>query len=988
GSGGTAVCSAETLSGDTVLSDMFDRGYSVACRDASVPIGRLYALRLRNGDPAVRLAGDRKDRVTCDAPQPERAEGLDDLTRASCRTTDTNVPYEVYSKRLGNTLFVAEGLVGYDSVLRLCLRSLIANRPVSGEVAVAITGAGDPASFARAQAGSISPQRAMAEAYRRNNSGNYAEAAEFFGTLSGSDKAAASRPEALVNEALQKSNLGAFGEADSLFARAEPLVGSDPVLQRQLRNYRAMHLLNQGQVAEAEAELARPMPDAGASAATSVGQLVIDKATADQLSSETQAARMVGRSEGLSPQDKAQILDAQALQIRGAMLRLQGKQAEAVDALNRAQNGLVVVREGRIAATLWMRAQILGELADISESNGNRTEAESQLGQAVALIEADYPGTSLLLTAKGRLAAFYARTGRADTALAAFRAITTGDVDTDVASPALRRVLGAYFELLTGPNGPPTAAAELFRASQLLIRPGVAQTQAILARELSGGSDEAARLFRQSVNLTRDIERSRIQLAGLQASGTAPDSRIQPLKASLARAEADQVATQAQLAQFPRFRALSNATIALDVLQAQLRPGEAYYKMVVLDSGAYGVFVTPQGARAFRIGATPRGLERLVDTLRDTISKPENGQLVTLPFDVDAAHRLYVALFGPVQGDVAAVRHLIFEPDGAMMRLPPNLLVMDQASVDAYQARAARPNDDGFDFRGVAWLGRDRDISTAVSARTFADLRQVAPSHARAQYIGFGQNAPANAFFLPASATRGLMSDDCSYSLGAWSRPISAAELLTARQVLSSHNEGEADVVTGRAFSDDAIMERTDLDQYRIVHFATHGLLVPPRPECPAKPALMTSFGGANSDGLLSFGEIFDLRLDADVVILSACDTAGRASAAANREAGVTTGGEFALDGLVRAFIGAGGRVVIASHWPVPDQFDATKRLISGMFAAPVGASTADALHAAQRALMDDAATSHPFYWAAFAIVGDGAAPLIRPEPARTASLK
>ena len=91
----------------------------------------------------------------------------------------------------------------------------------------------------------------------------------------------------------------------------------------------------------------------------------------------------------------------------------------------------------------------------------------------------------------------------------------------------------------------------------------------------------------------------------------------------------------------------------------------------------------------------------------------------------------------------------------------------------------------------------------------------------------------------------------------------------------------------------------------------------------------------------------------------------------------MTTGGDQALDGLVRAFVGAGGRSVIASHWPVPDDYDATKRLISGLFTAPPGTSTATALRTAEQALMDDPLTSHPYYWSGFAIVGDGAAALI-----------
>ena len=106
----------------------------------------------------------------------------------------------------------------------------------------------------------------------------------------------------------------------------------------------------------------------------------------------------------------------------------------------------------------------------------------------------------------------------------------------------------------------------------------------------------------------------------------------------------------------------------------------------------------------------------------------------------------------------------------------------------------------------------------------------------------------------------------------------------------------------------------------------------------------------------------------------------------ASREAGVATGGNYALDGLVRAFVGAGARSVIASHWPVPDEFDATKRLISGLLGARPGEPIAQALADAQAGLMDDPKTSHPFYWAAFIILGDGAKPLINTAPPRIAS--
>lgn len=993
GTGTGTLCTAEAQLQSQAFGTMFDRGYQIVCRDAAVPVGQLYVLRTVGGDPAPRLAALRAGKATCAAPASAQVEGLGNVEVIDCRLNDADVGYRVYLRRSGRALHVAEGLTGYDSALRLGLRSLAADRVVEGEVQIATTGAGDPAAFARVQAGQQDPQRALAEAYRRNNAGAYAEASEYFAALAQRDTGPVGQAEALANQGLQRSNLGRYGEAESLFGRAEELAASEPVIARRLRNYRAMHLLNQGKAGEALVMLDREVPAIRGSRA--VGDLVIDRPTAGRLSAESPGASRLRGPEGLTDEDKAQVLDGQALHLRGVVLRLQGRGAEAVAPLERALTELVAVRGGRIAATLWLRAQIHGELAGLAEARGDGAEAERQHRTGIALLEANYPGSAALYSARGLLAGYYARTGRIEPALALYRGIVEANLDTGDASPALRRLLEPYFELLVREGAGPGATADLFTASQILVRPGVAQTQAILARELSGGSDEAARMFRQSVTLTRDIERGRVELARLQASDqptAATAARIASLGAEIEGWQRDQVAMQARLAIFPRYRAVSSGTLALADLQGLLRPGEAYYKMLALGDHGYAVFVTRDGARAFRIGATPRELDAQVDALRATISVVENGQQLTYPFDLEGAHRLYQALFAPVAGELAGVTHLVFEPDGAMLRLPPNLLVMDRAGIEAYRARmAANPNDDGFDFRGINWLGRDRDISTAVSVRAFRDVRNAPPSRARAEYLGFGQNAPATAFYLPSGEGGGTRAPDgaqpgCSWSLAAWNRPISARELVAAGNAASMGRPNEAEIVTGAAFTDSAIRRRGDLDQYRILHFATHGLTTPPRPECPARPALLTSFGDGDSDGLLTFAEIFDLRLDADLIILSACDTASGAGTAATAEAGLSSTGEYALDGLVRAFVGAGGRLIIASHWPVPDDFDATERLIAALFRAQPGTSTAGALRQAQRALMDERDTSHPYYWSGFAVVGDGTAPVIRAGAAQTAA--
>ena len=330
-----------------------------------------------------------------------------------------------------------------------------------------------------------------------------------------------------------------------------------------------------------------------------------------------------------------------------------------------------------------------------------------------------------------------------------------------------------------------------------------------------------------------------------------------------------------------------------------------------------------------------------VTALRNSIVRIENGEAVTEPFDLVRARAMYLTLFGPVDGEVRGLKHLIFEPDGPMLQLPPYLLPATQAGVDAYAARAPRPSGDPFDFTGVDWLGRGREISISVGPRSFLDMRAIAPSRARQAYLGLGENAVA--LTRPMAA----VADECDWPIAMWQDPISADELKVAEARFGPAAKPARDRRGVQRCRPAAGSD--SLDQYRVLHFATHGLVTAPRPDCPARPALVTSFAPDGSDGLLSFREIFDLKLDADVVILSACDTAGSATAAVSREAGIATGGNYALDGLVRAFVGAGARSVVASHWPVPDDYDATKRLVGGLVGAQPGQPLAAALEQAQK---------------------------------------
>ncbi len=970
------LCTAQSASADPQLANMFDRAFRILCRDAATPVGKLYVLRASMADATARLTMNRRDGVTCGRPAASTIEGLTGVTRADC--TAGQLTWSVYLRQGRNSVQAAEGLGGYASALKLGLRAIAADRAVSGTVDVAVTEAGDPAAFARAQAGTLDPGQALAEGYARNNAANYAESAAFFDTLAERSRSGAAgftkSAEYLANQALQQSNLGAFPEAELLFRRAEAAADpSDPLVLRMLRNFRAMHQLNRGRPDAALAELQRSRNDFRPDYDNArLQQGFIDLPIAQKLNTETTSlARISGVDVRLTLAERIAIFDAQAQYLQGIIARDKGDRSASRSAFGTAIVTLDALRGGRVASVAWLKAAILGDLSALAEADGRGGDARKALETAVALLAVEYPESAALLGGQSRLAALLARQGDAAGSRRLFRAVVAASPAIAGASAAIRPLFGDYFALLVDQGS--AGAADFFDASQILARPGVAQTQAVLARELSAGNDAAAGLFRQSITLSRDIVRAETDIARLAGKPSLTADEIATLEGARAERERlgrDQTAILAQLSAYPRYRVLSTAMVGLADLQAKLRTGEAYYKLVLVGDASYGVLIGHDDARIFRVRASPDALGTLVATLRSSIVTIENGRPATYPFDAAAARTLYTALFGPVAAAMPNVQHLIFEPDGALLQLPVNLLISADTGLGDYAARVADPNADAFDMRGIAWLGRDRLVSTAVSPRAFLDNRAIPASTAPRTYLGLGENAAPPPRLTLAAAPP---ADSCDWPLRQWSSPISPAELTIAARLIGN---GSAEVLTGAGFTDTVIGARRDLDQFRVLHFATHGLVTAPRPECPARPALVTSFGGSESDGLLSFREVFDLKLNADTVILSACDTAGTATAAATREAGVATGGNYALDGLVRAFVGAGARTVIASHWPVPDNYDATKTLITGLFSGGRDISVGEALRQSQVRLMDAAETSHPYYWSGFAIIGDAAKPL------------
>jgi CHAT domain-containing protein len=151
-----------------------------------------------------------------------------------------------------------------------------------------------------------------------------------------------------------------------------------------------------------------------------------------------------------------------------------------------------------------------------------------------------------------------------------------------------------------------------------------------------------------------------------------------------------------------------------------------------------------------------------------------------------------------------------------------------------------------------------------------------------------------------------------------------------------------------------------ELSQYRIVHFATHGLLNSEHPELSGLVFSLVDKNGKPQDGFLQLQDIYNLNLPADLVVLSACETA----------LGKEINGE-GLIGLTRGFMYAGASRVVASLWKVSDV--ATARLMAYFYSAMEkdGLPPAAALRAAQIQMWKQKRWSAPYYWAGFQIQGE-----------------
>jgi CHAT domain-containing protein len=366
-----------------------------------------------------------------------------------------------------------------------------------------------------------------------------------------------------------------------------------------------------------------------------------------------------------------------------------------------------------------------------------------------------------------------------------------------------------------------------------------------MAARYAAGSDMLGSLVRKR----QDLERSwqALDVALTKAVSQTPEKRRADVEARL-RQELSEIDSKIRavneqlLTDFPRFTELSSVRPATTAdVQSTLRADEALVAWTVGDDESYTFVVRKDREPTyFRVRLSGKQIREIVSALRDSLDLKGRVFAELPPFDTAKAYELYRQLLAPAEGLLAGAKTLVIVPDDGLQSLPPALLVTEKPL-----GRIA----DFADYASVRWLARSYATSILPAVSSLSSLRRFANTrHSKDPFVGFG-----NPQFQPDLQLAPL--PETAHVLRAEADALGAPPL-------SVHLGRDATVSSVKGL---------DLSDTRVVAFATHGLVAGPTlPE----PALALTPSSKDDEGLLRASEVSELKLNADWVLLSACNTA------------------------------------------------------------------------------------------------------------------
>lgn len=568
------------------------------------------------------------------------------------------------------------------------------------------------------------------------------------------------------------------------------------------------------------------------------------------------------------------------------------------------------------------------------------------------------------------------------------RIVAGGTGDTAVLESARNREwFFQHLSLLAGNSGQEPAAKitdEAFQIVQLEQASGTASAIAKMASRFASGDDALAGLVKRKQDASERRSKEEEQLVA--ASGKPPQARNaadeQRLRDDIARTGKEIETMDAELTRrFPQYQELTRPEpVTVSQIRAVLKPGEAM--LVYALGGIWGNFlwvVRQEEAKFLPLYLDLKNLTSRVTTVRSEMELNNAGRGARV--SVGALYELYDRLFAPALPHLTGIKHVMVVPAGPLQGLPFSMLI------------ASHPPEikSDTDYRQVDWLAKHYALSVLPSVSSIRAFRQFAKTGgAQESFAGFGDPligetggttrgkrarmdiakvfrnlvVQANANALPLAQATEIA--DVEAIRAAPRLPETADELQAMAKVLKSDPKS----LWLRENATESTIKRLDLSKYRTLAFATHGVMAGEVKGIGESGLILTPprEGSLEDDGYLSASEIAKLKLNADWVVLSACNTA----------AADGTPGAEGLSGLAKAFFYAGARSLLVSHWPVASE--ATVPLTTAMlkeYAAHPAQGKAEAHRKAMLALIampDHPEYAHPLFWAPFVVVGEGGA--------------
>lgn len=676
-------------------------------------------------------------------------------------------------------------------------------------------------------------------------------------------------------------------------------------------------------------------------------------------------------------------------------LRRQGgdkKYAEAEKLLLRA----LEIRN-RSQAQPGDRARNMVDLGSLYLSSKRFSEAKEQFQGAVSILRQHLPENhSWIVEAQMHLALTESLLGHAQRALEVSRVVSKIYIERPPKNTALPNIqyrdhVRYLWDVRSQlkPSQRPGIHREAFEISQRASVTRAAQSAARMATRLAAGDSELQAQVREQQDLSNALAQAESRLIALLATG-AQSGEIAKSRETIRHLTDALSASEARLqATFPAFsNYVKPKPLPLDEARAALAPNEVLLFAFVSYEGVYVWCVTKEDVQWRKVAISPEQLEGSVKLLRNGLvfgpadqgAEKDNRPL----YDLGRAHDLYKVLFGDVDDIIVQKPHILYVPTGPLSTLPLHVLVRSKPSV------LVPTRGQPLAYKEADWLIRKNDISVLPDVATLRVLaNHVLSRRERRPMLAF-----ANPIYGASQAGEKQINENQTRGSARGARrnlpsipvTVSGFEALKYFEELSKTREEVEAVAHALAAADDdlymgarasettvKLLDRERrLATYKVVYFAMHGIVADAAINNlkigNREPALVMTLPDAptaEDDGLLTSSEIAQLRLDADWVVLSACDTAAGDSKDAE-----------ALSGLARAFFYAGARSILVTQWGASD-YD-TKLLMTDMFEKIARESTLDQSQALRAAMLDriDKTGSvettwdaYPSYWGPFTLI-------------------